>query len=376
MTLKKVLFIVSEDWYFISHRLSLAKSAIDNGYEVTLITRISKHRDYLNSLGIKTVNWPIIRRSLNPFQELKTIYCIIKTVRSYKPDLIYSVGIKPVIYTVLSKTLFNVNGIVLALAGLGFIFRSNRFSAKLIKLFIVSIFRIFLNGSKNIRLIVQNNDDSEIIKHLKIISIDKIRIIHGSGIDINDYFPNFVPHDVPLVILPGRMLWDKGVGDFISCAKRCFNEKVQVRFALVGEPDVHNPESVSKTLLKDWEDQQIIEYWGRRENMLEVYNMSDIVCFPSYHEGLPRALLEAASCEVPIVAYDVSGCREVVKDNENGFLVPFKDENALFIAVIKLLNDSKLRRQMGQKGRQIVRERFTEKKINSETFNVWSEVIK
>ena len=373
--MKKILFIVSEDWYFISHRLSLAKSAIDNGYEVTLLARISKHQDYLSALGIKTVNWPIVRRSLNPIKELKSIYCIISTVKKYKPDLIYAVAIKPVFYTILSKTFFKVNGVVLALAGLGFIFRSNKFSAKVVKIFIVSIFRVCLIGRNNIRLIVQNNDDREIISRLRIISIDKIRVIRGAGINTNEYSPKRLINQVPLVILPGRMLWDKGVGDFVNCAKRCFYEKIQVRFALIGEPDQHNPESVSKTQLVEWENLKVIEYWGRQENMLKVYNNADIGCFPSYHEGLPRALLEAASCEVPIVAYDVSGSREVVKDNENGFLIPFKDENALFLAVVRLIDDSQLRSKMGQKGREIIIENFTEEKINSETFDVWNEVV-
>jgi len=372
--LKKILFIVSEDWYFMSHRINLAKTAISQGYQVSLLTNISIHENYINSLGIKIINWPIERRSRNPIKELCSIYYIIKTVRKLKPDLLYSVAIKPVFYTILSKLFFNIKGSVLALAGLGFIFRSNKFSAKFLRFFVVWIFRIFLIGS-NVRLIVQNKDDIQLLKNLKILSSEKIRLIRGAGINTIDFYSKKIKHKTPLVILPGRMLWDKGVGDFVRCSQRFFLDNYNVRFALIGEPDIHNPESVSNEELKEWEDLGYVEYWGRQENMLDVYNKADLVCFPSYHEGLPRALLEAASCELPIVAYDVSGCREIVKDNENGFLVPFKDENGLFLAILELLESSALRRKMGLKGRQIVMENFTDNIVISETINVWEEII-
>ncbi len=372
--MKKILFIVTEDWYFISHRLNLAKLAISKGYEVSLLTKISAHENYINSFGINVIDWPIERSSRNPIKELKSFYHIVKIVRRAKPDLLHAVAIKPVFYTIISKLFFNKKGIVLALAGLGFIFRSKKFSAKFMRFFVVWMFRLFLIGD-DVRLIVQNKDDLQLLMNLKILTHDKIRLIRGAGVNTDDFYSKNLLRDNLLVILPGRMLWDKGVGDFMRCAKRFSNEKVEVRFALIGEPDIHNPESVSLTHIKEWENLGFIEYWGRQENMLEVYNKADLVCFPSYHEGLPKALLEAASCELPIVAYDVPGSREVVIDNENGFLVPFKDEDALFIALMKLVVNPKLRRRMGLVGRQIVLENFTEDKITSETIDVWEEVI-
>jgi glycosyltransferase involved in cell wall biosynthesis len=372
--LKKILFIVSEDWYFMSHRISLAKAAISQGYEVSLLTRISIHESDINSLGIQIINWPIERRSRNPFKELKSIYHIIKAVRKIKPDLVYSVAIKPVFYTILSKFFFNIKGIVLAFAGLGFIFRSDKASAKFLRFFVVFMFRLFLIDS-NVRLIVQNKDDIKLLNKLKILNSEKIRLIRGAGVSTTYFYSKKIPHKIPLVILPGRMLWDKGVGDFVRCAQRFFLDKYNVRFALIGEPDIHNPESVPQEDLINWQDLGYIEYWGRQENMFEVYNKADLVCFPSYHEGLPRALLEAASCELPIVAYDVSGCREIVINNENGYLLPFRDENGLFQAIMKLLESPELRRKMGLKGRQIVMNNFTDKIVISKTTDVWEELI-
>ena len=372
--MKKILFVVSEDWYFVSHRVNLARLAINKGYQVSLLTRVSTHEEYINSLGIKVINWPIERRSRNPIKEFKSIYHIVKTVRKVNPDLLYAVAIKPVFYTILSKLFFNIKGVVLALAGLGYIFRSNKITAKFIRFFVVWMFRIFSAGS-NVRLIVQNKDDIKLLINLKLLSSEKIRLIRGAGVNTTDFYSKNLSRKTPLIILPGRMLWDKGVGDFVRCAKRFYNLKINVRFALIGEPDEHNPESVPEQQLKEWEESGCIEYWGKKENMAEVYNMADLVCFPSYHEGLPLALLEAASCELPIVAYDVSGCREVVRDNENGFLVPFRDENGLFLAITKLIESPDLRRKMGLLGRQIVMENFTDNIVNSETIKVWEEII-
>ena len=373
--LKKIIFIVSEDWYFVSHRLHLATTAINNGYEVTLLSRVSKHQEFIRSLGITTINWPLERKSLNPIRELISIYHIVHKVRRVKPNLVHAVGMKPIIYTALSKLFFSVDGIVLALGGLGFIFRSSRASAKILRICIVPIFRLLL-ASSNIRLIIQNRDDSQILENLNIVKRKKIRLIRGAGVSVKDFYPKKVQNDISLVILPARMLWDKGVEDFVNCAKRCIDNKISVQFVLVGNPDLHNPEFIPEAQLKQWVELGFVEWWGEQDNMLKIYHMADLVCFPSYHEGLPKALLEAASCELPIVSYDVSGCREIVKDNVNGFLVPFKDEQALYDAVLELLGNPSLRRKMGEISRKMVIEEFTQEKIASETIRVWDEISK
>ena len=372
--MKKILFIVSEDWYFVSHRIHLAVAAIENGYEVALLCRLSTHRELITSLGIKVFDWPLERKSRSLFKEMVTIYHAIKIIRDFKPNLIHSVAIKPVIYVLLSKFFVRVDGLILALPGLGYIFRSKGNAAKILRFFFIPIFRLLLVGN-NLRLVIQNNDDINLLLRLKIININKIRLIRGSGVNTDDFFPRHKPHKVPLVILPARMLLSKGVKDFVSCAKKFHNRKISVRFALIGEPDFHNPESITIAQLKEWSKLGVVEWWERQNNMCEVYNMADIICFPSYHEGLPKALLEGASCEIPIVAYDVSGCKEIVHDNLNGILVPFKNESALYLAVMRLLDNPKLRIKMGRKGRQIVIENFTESRISSETIKVWSEVL-
>ena len=226
----------------------------------------------------------------------------------------------------------------------------------------------------------QNLEDQNLFLDAGLVQIGQAEQISGSGIDLVQFAfsPMVATNDTnPTVfLLAGRMLWDKGVGDFVRCAQRCINYKIDVRFALIGDPDPHNPENISEVQLKEWVDQGVIEWWKKKNNMSEVYSLADIVCFPSYHEGLPKTLLEAASCEIPIVSYDVSGCREVVKDKVNGFLVPFKDEDALFTAVMDLLRDSSLRHKMGVMGRKMIMENFTQEKVTSETMRVCDNLLK
>jgi len=370
--MKRILFIVSEDWYFVSHRLHLAISAINDGYKVALLSHISEHRIFLDSLSIELIDWPLERMSKNPIKEVKSIHCIVDAIHSFKPDLVHAVAIKPVLYTSLVNFFLTINGVVLALGGLGFVFRSEKGSAKAIRIVIMPILR-FLLTAKNTCLIVQNKDDRQILEKLNISN--NIELIRGSGVNTKDFFSKPIPHKIPLVILPARILWDKGVGDFVRCAKKCIANKVDVKFALVGAPDLHNPECVPEAQIKEWVEQGVVEWWGHEDDMFKVYNSADIVCFPSYHEGLPKALLEAASCELPIASYDVPGCREVVKDNVNGYLVPFKDEEKLFFSVMSLIKSSNLRDEMGKNGRKIVLENFTQEKIYFETMCAWKKFI-
>jgi len=374
--MKKILFIVSEDWYFVSHRLHLATAAINDGYEVALLSRISQHQELISSLGVKVINWPLERGSFSPLLEFKAIYCIVDVIRNFKPDLIHAVAMKPVFYTALSSIFLNTGGRIFAFGGLGFIFRSHKITARVLRLFFIPLFRLLLRDD-NIRLIIQNKDDRKLLEGCRVIDRGRIRLIRGAGVNAKFFFPKYVLHSAtPLIILPARMLWDKGVEDFVICAQYCKKKKINVKFALIGDPDPHNPECIPESQLKKWVRQGAIEWWGKQDDMLSIYHKADIVCFPSYHEGLPKALLEAASCGLPIVSYDVSGCREVVQDTVNGFLVPFKDRDALFIAILKLLEDSKLRGTMGRKGREMILKNFTQEKIAAETITLWNELLK
>lgn len=373
--LRRLLFIVSEDWYFLSHRLHLAKTAIAAGYKVALLSRVANHRAVIEACGVEIIDWPLVRRSHNPFLELRTIWSVYAALRRFRPDIVHAVALKPVLYSALACRLACVRARVSALGGLGFVFSSQRFLARLLQPILVLTFRWALSG-RYCRLILQNPDDQRTLLAAKTIEIERIRLIRGAGVDTSAFSPRADVSDVPLVILPARLLWDKGVGEFVDCARFFAQKGIPARFALVGEPDDQNPECVSVSQLEAWVAEGSIEWWGHRSDMPEVLRQSAVVCLPSsYGEGLPKALLEAASCGRPIVTYDVPGCREVVIDGENGLLVPLKDRQALIDALEKLLCDPDLRQRMGLAGREMVLREFSQERVAAETLSVWEEVL-
>lgn len=372
---KKILFIVSEDWYFISHRLNLAKFAIQNGYQVALLARPSKHFKFLQSNGLTVFNWSLDRQSYNPIKEIYALWQIIKTIKIYSPDIIHAVALKPIIYSSLVSRLTGVNRCVFALGGLGFIFSSDSSLAKMLRLAMIPILKIAFS-KKNSRVIVQNLDNLEKLISLNIADKLRLRLIKGAGVDTHIFSPRSKSFGVPLVVLPSRLLWSKGIGDFVNAAINLKAKGIKARFAIVGSRDPHNPECISELQMDQWQKDGNVEIWGYREDMPNVFNNASIVCLPSaYGEGLPKALLEAASCGLPIVTYDTPGCRDIVTNEENGLLVPLKNQLLLENALERLINDSALRKKMGKKGRLKVINLFSQEKINIETLSVWEDLL-
>jgi glycosyltransferase involved in cell wall biosynthesis len=375
MEVKRLLFSVSEDWYFVSHRLHLAEAAKRAGYHVGVLTRVSKDRRRIEEAGIDVIDWNLDRRSRSAVKEFKALRELFATLREFKPDLIHAVALKPVLYSSFASRFVGPDARVFALGGLGFVFASSRPLARLLRPLVVSAFRLALGGART-RLVLQNPDDRDLLTFAGAIHLSRVRMIRGAGVDTNAFRPQPEMSGDPLVVLPARMLWDKGVAEFVAAAIKLRERGVAARFALVGEPDEHNPECVPDTQLRKWNELGLIEWWGRRDDMPEVFARAHIVCLPtSYGEGLPKALLEAASCARPIVTYDVPGCREIVEDRLNGILVPVKDKQKLVEAIAQLLIDPDLRRKMGAAGRAKVVKGFSQESVAEETLRVWEEVL-
>jgi len=351
----------------------MALSAIEKGYKVTLLTNVTNHQNVIESSGIKVVNWNLNRSGLNIISEMKSIYSILSLIKKINPDIVHAVALKPIIYSSLISSMTDTKLRVLALGGLGYIFSSSKFLAYLLRPLIIIILRVLFKNPK-IRLILQNKDDKNILLKHKIIKSTKVVMIRGAGVNTNEYCPSKSVHKSPVIILPARMLWDKGVSEFVDCAKKFKENGSNARFCLVGSPDPHNPQSVPIKQLQDWVEEGFVEWWGQQENMPNVYSKATIVCLPSYREGLPKSLLEAASCALPIVAFDVPGCREIVKDEFNGFLVPFKDIDAMHSSILRLIEDAKLSYIMGINGRELVQKEFSQDIIGEQTLALWNEI--
>ena len=373
---KRILYVFNASWFFLSHRRPFARAAKDAGYEVHVAAApLPGDAEIIEADGMTFHPLPLARRGMNPFIEFKTILSIFRLYSKLKPDLIEQATIKPVIYgSLVSKFISNLS-IVNWMTGLGYVFITDSVRGSSIRILVVTLYR-FVFKRKCFRVIFENPDDQNQFIDKKIIDRKQSIVIRGAGVDTKLFVPSSELTGCVVIVLPARMLWDKGVGEFVEAARTLKSEGIDnTRFILVGDIDDGNPASVSRAQLKEWENDGVIEWWGRRNDMAAVFAQAHIVCLPSYREGLPKVLLEAAASGRPIATTDVPGCREVVREGSNGLLVPVKDSDALAAALRKLIENKELREQMGAKGREIVLNEFSEEKIVAETVAVYKELL-
>ncbi len=374
-TRPKLLYLVSEDWYFVSHRLSLAFTAMEAGFDVSVATRVTHHGDDIRDAGLKLIPIELARASLNPLREVRAVGEINALVAREKPDVIHNVALKPVIYGARAARAAGVKGIVNALMGLGWVFSSDSPKALALRPFVREALRR-ASSAPGTRTIVQNVDDAALLADQKIASRESIRLIRGSGVNPAEYASDDAPFAEPLVVLPARLLIAKGVREFIKAAARLKAEGVKARFALVGEPDIDNPAAISREEILDAVLAGDVEHWGWRQDMPQVFAEASLVCLPTFYgEGVPKALIEAAASARAIVATDVPGCREIVRPGDNGWLVPPRDANALAIALRQAIAQPGLCAELGRRGRHIAEQEFSLDTVINETLAVYGELI-
>jgi len=370
----RILYVVNDAGFFLSHRLPLAQAAHANGYEVHVATPEDDASKSILSYGYEFHAVPIGRQSMNPLGELKTFLALFRLYKKIRPDIVHQVTIKPVIYGGLAARLTRVTAVVSALTGLGHIFVDHGFKAKMMRWLAKITLRLSMNHS-NCVVIFQNPDDLSLFLREGLIRASKTRLIRGSGVDMAEYCSANEPQGIPMALLASRMLWNKGVGIFVEAATM-LRDRIHARFVLVGDTDSGNPEAIPDTQLAVWKDEGVVEFWGRRSNMIDVFRQAFVICLPSYYgEGVPKVLIEAAACGRPIVTTDTPGCREIVRHGINGLLVPPRDSGALAGALLQLLKDPELRRRMGRAGREIAAAEFSLEKVVSETLAVYRQLL-
>jgi glycosyltransferase involved in cell wall biosynthesis len=369
-----ILYLITEDWYFWSHRLPLAIAAKEAGYRVCLVTRVGDYGERIRQQGIELIPTVMRREGRNPARELRAIAQLSRIYRSVRPTIVHHVGVKPIVYGSIAGAVAKVPIIVNALPGLGFVFARSDRRARLFRLAIAPLFRRVMNRP-NSSVILQNRDNQKVLVDAGIVSADKVALIRGSGVDLAQFPYQVEPDGRPVVVLASRMLWDKGVGEFVEAARQLKKRGSDARFVLVGDTDPANPASIRDTELRSWVAEGVVEWWGRRQDMPAVFAAASVVCLPSYCEGLPKVLLEAAASGRPIVTTDVPGCREIVRDGENGLLVPPRDAPAIATAVQKLLGDNALRERLGRRGREIVEAEFSVQQVVSETLRLYEGLV-
>lgn len=323
----------------------------------------------------RVIPWHVSRRSLNPFKELRTFLQVVRAYRREKPDLVHHFALKPVIYGGLAAQLCGEIPSVNAITGLGHVFTSPTVKMRLLRSLILQCLRWVANRKQTV-IIFHNQADRAFLAKAGVVPGEESVLIRGSGVNPIGFSPEPEPNCVPLAMLPSRMLWEKGVGEFVAAAKLLRERSVRARFALVGDPDPQgNPASIPLSQLRAWADSGTVEWWGYRKDMPSVYAQANVVCLPSYAEGLPKVLTEAAACGRALVATDVPGCREVVRHGDNGLLVPVRDPEALANALSILLENPDLRARMGTRGREIALQEFSEALIIRETLELYRRLL-
>ncbi|MDW6020971.1 glycosyltransferase family 4 protein [Mesorhizobium sp. BAC0120] len=370
----KLLFVVTEDWYFVSHRLQLAVAASRAGYDVTVATRAGRFSELIREKGLKLCPIDFNRSGTGPVEEIRTLASLIKLYRRERPDIVHHVALKPVIYGSIAARAARISGVVNALGGFGYVFSSEGAKAKILRLIAKPALRFALRGS-NARLIVQNGDDLQRVVSGQLADADTVRLIRGAGVDPDSYGAANFAAEPPLVILPARLLREKGVGEFVAAASLLRKRGTKARFALVGQPDPANPASVTQEEVDAWVREGAVEYWGWQDDMPAVLSQAQIVCLPTYHEGFPKSLLEAAASRCAIVATDIPGCREIVKHGSTGWLVPPRNASALADALHEAIKHPELRSRYGSAAFDLVKSSFSLDRIVSETLEIYDELL-
>lgn len=377
MSGRKIVLFANTDWYLYNFRRSLALALNSAGYDVLLISPPGDYGQRLRDLGLRWEPLPMDRRSLNPLREARLLLHLVALFRRERPALVHGFTIKCAVYGSLAARFAGVPARVNAVAGMGYVFTSEAAKARLLRPLVRGLLRLALGG-RGARLILQNPDDVALFERAGLVKREAVRLIPGSGVDCARFTERAADRPlnaVPRVLVAARLLWDKGLAEYVEAARAVLAQGRVVKFLLAGTPDPGNPAAVPEETVRSWVDQGVLEWLGHVDDMGALLASVDMVVLPSYREGLPKSLIEAAACGLPLITTDVPGCREVVSDGGDGLLVPARDANALAEAMIRLLDDREFAARLGQAARIKALAQFDERSVIARTIAVYDELL-
>ncbi len=372
---RRLLFLVADAPFFVTHRLSLARAARAAGYDVHVAVPFEDRPvAEIRALGVHCHDIPLRRGNRALGGELRLIVALARLIGALRPDLVHAVSLKPVIFGGLVARLLGVPAAVLAVTGLGYLFLKPGARTAMQRAIIKRLYRFAL-GHRRARAVFQNPDDLALFLREGLVDQAITVMIKGCGVDTACFRATPEPDGPVVVMFPARVIGDKGVREFVAAAGILRRQGVAARFVLVGRTDPENPTDIGEPTIRGWEATGDVEWWGFREDMASVLAQAHVVCMPSYMEGLPRVLIEAAACARPVVTTDVPGCREIVRDGENGLLVPARDGAATAVALGRLIADGALRAKLGARGREIATSKFTVERFVGETLALYRALM-
>jgi glycosyltransferase involved in cell wall biosynthesis len=370
----RILFLITEDNYFWANRLNLARKLRDLGAEVWVMTRVQSLAKELGREGFYVVPWQVSRKSLNPIREALAFLQVVRAYREVAPDLVHQIALKPIVYGGLAARFRGETSAINMIIGLGHAFLSDSIYMRITRQFLLPLLRFSLR-KENSKTIFQNRGNLEDILRTGAVKDNQCILIRGDGVNLERFSPRPEPDGIPVVILAGRLLWTKGVREFVQAAQLLRSRDISARFVLVGGTDHANPASIPEAEVRSWVNSKLVEWWGHRDDMPNVFAQANLVCLPSYGEGAPNALMEAAACGRAVVASDVPGCRDVVRHGETGLLVPARDSADLAGALAMLIENSDLRARMGARGRELAVREYSVDIILNQMLSVYRELL-
>lgn len=369
----RLLFVVNNPAFFLSHRLPLALAAAKQGFDVHVATMYGPSVPVIVGHGLKHHVIPMSRSGKNPLTELRTIYALWRLFLQLRPDLVHAVTIKPVLYGGIAARLAGVPAYIAAVSGLGYIFTRRSQKLDVVRWAATTLYRLAL-GHKNSRVIFQNTNDRDVLLKAGALRKNQVVLIRGSGVSMQEFQAVPEPAGPPVAIMVSRLLVDKGVMEFVEAARLCREHPSGLRWILVGSPDRGNPASITDGEFQNWQREGWVECLGERNDIAALYQQSHIAVLPSYREGLPKSLVEAAACGRAVVTTDVPGCRDAIEPDITGLLVAPRNAKALADAVLRLAEDTTLRQRLGAAGRQLALAEFDINKIVNRHMALYQEL--
>lgn len=368
-----LVFVVNVDWFFVSHRLPIAIAAIESGYEVHLVMSFTNCRSMLEEMGFVLHHVSLKRGKSTLVDELKYVVALAKTIKKIEPDIVHLVTVKPVLYGGSIALLFRIPTVV-AISGLGHVYTQQGLRALLRKLVVSRLYKVvFLNGK--LKVIFQNSNDMEVVSTITGVDSSRAVLIPGSGVDLTKFDYSEPPSSIN-VLMASRLLYDKGVQEYVSAASQISKRGLKVRFLLAGSVDPDNPNSVSKYDLDKWKADGVVEILGHVADMKSLLSKISIFVLPSYYgEGLAKSLIEAAASGRPIITTSTPGCKDAVIDGLSGIVVPPKEVDTLVSALEYLVQDQELRLSMGLAGRKFAEKTFSIENVVDIHLMIYNELL-
>lgn len=370
----KILFVVNEARFLLSHRMHLVEEASRRGSEVLIVCGMNTGEDLLEQRGMQVRTLRLTRSGMNPFVEARSLLELLKIFRCVRPDLVHNVTIKPVLYGTAAAKWCGVRAVVNAVPGLGFVFTGEGIWPFLRSRIALLMYRLAMRHP-NMAVIFQNDDDRAVFLAHGLVGEDQAKLIPGSGVDLEQFCYRPQPEGSVMFLLVGRMLRDKGVMEFVRAAQDLKRVRPDWRFRLVGDVDPGNPASLSGEEIRSWVHSKFVEWLGRRDDVPKLMAESSVVVLPSYREGMPKVLLEAAAVGRPMIASDIAGCRQIVRPGETGLLVRARSWKPLAEAMLSLGDDPNCRVRMGINARALAEKSFSVHHVVAETLMVYDRLL-